>query len=265
MLLFLAIVTYPGRPGLLFAGLAAAPLALAATSIKGYRPPAEVLFKAMAIALPFAVLFYHRDSLWLASYSFIPGAIAIRAIGRIVLIMLLPAGLGLACLVEFFDRRRLAIAAWSIAFVCLAEQGVTTNTFDAAENRASIENLASRIDRTRIAFYYHPLANAPYHRAHLDAMWASLETGVPTVNGYSGHNPRSWSGFAAADTEPKADVQETLAAWEELGGLRRGTCSGSRTVGLLTRRPSSAQRAGCRMLRKNRAGRDRDGVRRMEH
>ena len=36
----------------------------------------------------------------------IPGAVAIRAIGRVVLILLVPAALGLACLVEFLDQRR---------------------------------------------------------------------------------------------------------------------------------------------------------------
>ena len=79
--------------------------------------------------------------------------------------------------------------------VCLAEQGVTTETFDAAANRATIESLASQIDRGRVAFYYHPVDDPPFSRHHLDAMWASLATGVPTVNGYSGHAPRSWHLF----------------------------------------------------------------------
>ena len=161
------------------------------------------------------MLFYHRDSLWLAYSGMIPGAVAIRAVGRVVLILLVPAALGLACLVEFLDRRRWAVASWIVVLVCLAEQGVTTETFDAAANRATIERLASRIDRGRIAFYYHPDDGQPFHRHHLDAMWASLATGVPTINGYSGHAPRSWHRFFQADFDPEVDMKGVLAEWEQ--------------------------------------------------
>ena len=97
----------------------------------------------MLIALPFLVLFYQHDSLWLAYSGMIPGAVAIRAVGRVVLFMLVPAALGLACLVEFLDQRRWAIAGWIVALVCLSEQGMTTPSFDAATNRAAIEGLAA--------------------------------------------------------------------------------------------------------------------------
>ena len=70
--------------------------------------------RAMLIALPFLTLFYDRDSLWLTYSGMIPGAVAIRAIGRVVLILLVPAALGLACLVEYLDRRRWAVASWIV-------------------------------------------------------------------------------------------------------------------------------------------------------
>ena len=132
-----------------------------------------------------------------------------------VLLLLVPAALGLACLVEFLEQRRSVIAAWTVALVCLAEQGMTTETFDAKANRASIDSLASRIDRGRVAFYYHPVANPRFHRDHLDAMWASLASGVPTINGYSGHAPLSWHRFFRADFDPDADVGLILAEWEQ--------------------------------------------------
>jgi hypothetical protein len=219
LILFLIVITFLDQPVVLIVGLMAAPISLALTAPHRYRPPAWLLSRAMLIALPFLALFYAEDSLWLAYSGMLPGAVAIRAIGRVVLILLVPAALGLAFLVQYLDQRRLAFASWIVALVCLAEQAVTTDTFDAAANRASIASLASRIDQGRVAFYYHPIEDLPYPRSHLDAMWASLATRVPTVNGYSGHTPHAWHGFFKIDTDPDVDVEDTLADWERSEGL----------------------------------------------
>ena len=50
-------------------------------------------------------------------------------------------------------------------------------------------------------------------------MWASLATGVPTVNGYSGHSPHSWHRFFTLDIDPEVDVEDVLADWEQSQGL----------------------------------------------
>ena len=73
--------------------------------------------------------------------------------------------------------------------MCLAEQTVSIESYDVAKNRESIEKLASQVDQGRIAFYYHPREYFPFPLQHLDAMWASLETRVPTVNGVFGTRP----------------------------------------------------------------------------
>ena len=144
----------------------------------------------MLIALAFLVIFYDQDSLWLAYSGMIPGAVAIRAIGRVVLILLVPAALGLACLVEFLDQRRLAIASWIVALVCLAEQGVTDRDLRRG-GEPGVDRHASRAGSTEVGSrsIIIPIDDLPFFRHHLDAMWASLATGVPTVNGYSGHAP----------------------------------------------------------------------------
>ena len=43
---------------------------------------------------------------------------------------------------------------------------------------------------------------------HLDAMWASLATGVPTINGYSGHAPVPGNGFFRPTSIPKTGHEE---------------------------------------------------------
>jgi hypothetical protein len=175
--------------------------------------------RAMLVALPILVIFFDKDSLWLSYSGIIPGAVAIRAIGRVVLLLLVPAALGLACLVQFLDQRRLAIASWIIALVCLAEQTVTTDTFDAAANRQSIQSLASQVDQSRVAFFYHPNDHLEYVRNCLDAMWATLDTGVPTVNGFSGHVPSPWWGLFTTEVDPEKSVEPALADWEKSQGL----------------------------------------------
>jgi hypothetical protein len=218
LFLFLAVITYFDRPRPLAGALAAGAISLAAAAPRRYRPPAWLAFKALLIALPFAALYYNHDSLWLAYSGMIPGSIAIRAIGRVVLVLLVPAALGLACLVEILDRRRFAVLSWIVVLVCLVEQAVTTDTFDAAASRASIASVARRIDPSRVAFFYRPGGGVPFYRYHVDAMWASLATGVPTVNGYSNH-PRAWNRFFGLDTDPEPDVQGALDEWERSQGL----------------------------------------------
>jgi len=219
LVLFLLVITFLDRWGVLIGVLVAAPMSLAASAPTRLRPPAWLLVRALLIAVPFLTLFYARDSLWLSYSGMIPGAVAIRAVGRIVLILLIPAALGLASLVESLDRRGWAVAGWIVALVCLAEQGVTTETFDAAANRATILDIVRRIDRGRVAFYYHPCDDQPFYRYHLDAMWASLAGGVPTINGYSGYAPHDWVPFFIVDMDSELEVEVVLTEWERVRGL----------------------------------------------
>jgi hypothetical protein len=215
----LMLLVFLDQPQFLAKTLAGTVIALAVNAPRQYRPAAWLLLKALVVALVAVLIFYTHDSLWLAYSNIIPGAVAIRAVGRVVLVILVPAALGLAALVEFLDRRRCAVLSWLIILVCLAEQGVTNPSFDAAANRAAINNLADRIDRTRVAFFYHPDDGQAFHLHHLDAMWASLAAGVPTINGYSGHAPRAWQDFFNADFDKKMDMKSVLAKWERTYAL----------------------------------------------
>jgi hypothetical protein len=219
LLLFGSVMTFLDRPAVLTGVLVAFPLAMALSAPRRFRPPGWLLLRGLLIALPLLTFFYHRDSLWLGYSGMIPGSIAIRAVGRVVLILLIPMALGLATLVEYLDRSRWALAGGILALVCLAEQGITTETFDAAANRATIAGIARQVDRGRVAFYYHPCDEQPFYRYHLDAMWASLATGVPTINGYSGYAPREWEGFFALDADSKIAVEDVLSDWEHAHGL----------------------------------------------
>jgi hypothetical protein len=220
VVLWSALITYAGREALVDT-LVMASGSLALGALRPWRPPAWLLLRTLVIALGVLVLFYATDSLWIRYSDRIPGAVAIRAVGRVVFVLLIPAALGLACAVTWLEQRRFTALAWIVGLVCLAEQGVTTTTFDAAANRATIASVASRIDPGRAAFYYHPCAERPPLYYHLDAMWASLDRDVPTINGYSGHAPRDWIDFFNVDVDVffRGELEEVLSAWEEGRGL----------------------------------------------
>ena len=144
LLLFVSLMTWRDRPKVLIDVLVAAPLSLALSAPRPLRPPAWLMLRALLFALPLSALFFLRESLWLAYSEMIPGAIAIRAVGRVVLILLIPLALGLTCLMQWLEDRRWVVVGGILTLLCLAEQGVTTETFDAAANRAQINGVARR-------------------------------------------------------------------------------------------------------------------------
>jgi hypothetical protein len=78
----------------------------------------------------------------------------------------------------------------------LLEQGVTTTSFDKQDAQARIQAAAAwvkRDGRPRAFFYSSHRPGLPDWNDHVDAMWAGLAAGVPTVNGYSSSYPRLWA------------------------------------------------------------------------
>jgi hypothetical protein len=64
----------------------------------------------------------------------------------------------------------------------------------------------------------------PYWKYQLDAMWASMVAGVPTLNGYSGQNPKDW-GLGDTDLRSGYDEQrvaQAAGAWLQSQPKMRG-------------------------------------------
>ena len=135
-LLFLVAITYLDRPRMAIGGFAGVGVALAVVKQERLRPPARLMVRALPFALLIIIIYYESDSLWLRIYDGIPGGLGIRAVGRVVLIVLIPAALGLATLVQRLQRNGMQIAGWLLAIGCMVEQAVTTASYDAAVNRA---------------------------------------------------------------------------------------------------------------------------------
>jgi hypothetical protein len=186
------------------------------------RPGSRGLLTIVAIALPIVILLYEKNSLWLAVSSYIPGSAAIRTPARVILVLLVPVALGLALLVERLDRGRWEAAAWCLALVCLMEQTGTSETYDRDTSRRRIAEVARQVDGRAGSFYYRPVGDGDHSvYIHLDAMWAAMETGVPTINGISGCFPTGWWNLGWADLPGQVTTEEALQEWCDQHGLRR--------------------------------------------
>lgn len=148
---------------------------------------------------------------WELVYRFVPGGAGLRVVARVGVFMLLPFSLSVAWALSALEaKRRLALA---LGLVVMLEQGRAHWSYDKVELRARVARVAAQVPPAGCAAFYatRPTANA-YERAlmHLDAMWAAVETGVPTVNGYSGKTPPRWDFDALPDD---ASLEAALERW----------------------------------------------------
>jgi hypothetical protein len=151
-------------------------------------------------------------SAWWLVYCLAPGADAVRAVGRIAMIVYLFALLGGVLALDAVLKARLALA-WRHAIVgllgvvAIAEQvQPDLPHFDPRPFYAQAERIAVRIKGAQCAYVeLDPAMN--FYEGHLAAMWAGLLANVPVVNGYSGRYPPGYPEWTVA--QPPARV----AAW----------------------------------------------------
>ncbi len=217
-----ALLSVENRPWIFWQAALGAFFGWAASGDRRFRPGSRAVFTIVAVALPIVILLYGTNSLWLALSPYIPGSAAIRTPSRVILVLLVPVALGLALLVERLDRGRWEAAAWCLALVCLTEQTGTSETYDRDVSRRRIAEVARQVDRRAGSFYYLPVSDGDhFYYIHLDAMWAAMETGVPTINGISGCFPTGWWNLGLADLPGGMTTEDALQEWCDNHGLRR--------------------------------------------
>ena len=216
------LLSVESRPWIFWQAALGAVFGWAASADRRFRPDPRVVLTIVAVALPIVILLYGKNSLWLAVCGYIPGSAAIRTPARVILVLLVPAALGLAFLVERLDRGRWGAVAWCLALACLAEQTGTTETYDRDASRRRIAEVARQIDRRADSFYYRAVGDDEFfYYVHLNAMWAAIEVGVPTINGISGCFPTGWWNLGWADLPGRQTTEEALQEWCDHHGLRR--------------------------------------------
>ncbi len=139
--------------------------------------------------------------LWKIVHSLIPGATAIRAVGRVSIAGLFPLALVIgysANRILFLLKKKYGRAigytgALLFAFAFFVDQGISPDLFFSKGNHLQrIESVISKIDRTSCRFFHYATRDPMWVATELDAMWASIATELPTINGYSGHWPNGY-------------------------------------------------------------------------
>jgi hypothetical protein len=225
---FPCFAAYEHRPLALLAGVVVTAL-IAATAWRAGRSPTPRMLLIGTVLVTGSLWYFPGEIVyWRIVSDLVPAARALRVVARGLLLALLPASIGFACYFDQAWRRRKHLAIiCALGLACLLEQGVTTESFHKSTERAVINKLAQRVDRRCSAFYYSPQhPHPPMTNYQLDAMWAQIETGVPTVNGYSGVVPPSWLPLEDPTVNDENDIRrlgQALGQWAARYHLRRGT------------------------------------------
>jgi hypothetical protein len=133
--------------------------------------------------------------LWSFLYPLVPGGQAIRVTARVTLLLLIPLSLAAAWGLGYIARQHGKLLAILLAVASILEQGQRQFSYDLEVQQRQVAAIAPHIPAGSRCFL---LANAePQQDKQVQAtttlaMRAQLETGVPTINGYSGRWPPLW-------------------------------------------------------------------------
>lgn len=184
-------------------------LAVAIYGLRGARHRAEGRWLIGTLVVTFALVsaFWPGLSLWWFIYKTVPGADALRAVSRVGLWTTLGMSAGLASAWDELRRgpirQRDGIALVLALWIGL-EQVQQISTFDRQEPLERVAALVGRGLECRaeagapIYFEARKGDRHPPFAQEIDAMWAGLALGRPTINGYSGSEPKGYPGVAAS-------------------------------------------------------------------
>jgi hypothetical protein len=191
-----------------------------------------LLLAVTAVALVALCIKVDGLSLWFAVYKFVPGASAVRATGRILMIVdiiiIVLAMWGLQALYQRLastNGRRTVIvnAGFSIVAALLIGEQVNGMAFrlDKAEQLSFMSRFAAPPQACK-AFFINNSATTdlPFGYYQLDAMMIGMHLGIPTVNGYSGFEPDE--AFTLAPNGP--EYRYRMMDWLLQNGATDGIC-----------------------------------------
>lgn len=183
-----------------------------------------VLATALFVLLGFK---YPGDvSPWRIIYEVVPGGGSIRAVSRYIIFIALPlsvfVGFAFQALLERIkavprplDRALFAAALLLWGGVMVFEQvGLPPYpAFSKSADLSRLEYLSEKLPAQCKAFYIDVDPRLPYGSTNLqiDAMLLSAVRGIPTLNGYSGSNPKDWNLFLVRNPRYHEYVQDWIA------------------------------------------------------
>ena len=133
-----------------------------------------------------------NGSLWQYLCRIIPGAGGIRAVSRIVLLQLLPLGAATAWAATWVQKRfGLAAVTVLAALVVLENSGTANYHFTVSEHASRVHRVKTELLAQNCRSFL-LIGGEEAYKIHMDALWASLKTQTPTLNGFSGNIPPEW-------------------------------------------------------------------------
>jgi hypothetical protein len=217
-----------GRPFSLWTGIPAQPFAgefelgagfvatgLALVGLAAARRPwLAWILAGSAVAWILLVRWPGGFSVWGAAMERFPALGLLRAVSRLHLLLL--PGIAAATLLGLRAARRRwgPVAAAVLCAVVVAEQ---VRVWEPREIPASITPaaVAAALPDDCAAFFLSSFGERKFNTPlQLAAMWTALETGVPTVNGYSGYFPRGWKLYPSHEPQAgEGDLRVRLDRW----------------------------------------------------
>ena len=96
------------------------------------------------------------------------------------------------------------------ALVVFENSGVSDQNFSARDQGARVNQVKSQLAGKNCSVFFLTGIDESW-KTHLDAMWASLDTQIPTINGYSGNSPPAWP-----FEDPLTVSRDRLESWLKL-------------------------------------------------
>jgi Domain of unknown function (DUF4214) len=178
----------------------------------------------------------NNHSPWFYVNEYLPGAKAIRAVSRYVIFLTLPMAIAFAWLIERgikrvakYRRKRTRIALTAVltivaAFGIFEQFGVFKiggTGFSKRVEETYLRAMTTKLASDCTTFYITPGSgnHGPFEYQY-DAMLISIMTGIPTLNGYSGHTPPGWELYLVSD----AGYEEKVRKWVESQHIQGKVC-----------------------------------------
>lgn len=213
-------------------GLGVVTLIFVLTGLYSYRRQLSIRLMVLTygIAMLMTTVFPGGFTFWHYIFNLSSSLGAIRAVGRIGLFLLFPAGLGLAFYFERHMRRKRVWILILAALLVVIEQRQLPRSYDKLEARRWVASIAGKIEPHCQSFFVSTFGGRPDPAIHEDAMWAASLTGVPTINGRSGNAPPGWHPLrihrSSRHNQKRLEtIRQDLRRWTEQSGLDpKGVC-----------------------------------------
>ena len=162
---------------------------------------------------------------WWFIYKFIPGGGSIRAVSRYVIVLALPLSIAITFAFEIMwalirkarkQEIRLGLSGllllWG-AMMVFEQVGLPPYpAFSKSAELSRLEYLSEKLPAQCGAFYVDLDPRLPYDATNIqiDAMLISAVRGIPTLNGYSGANPKDWNLYPVRSPRYHEYVQDWI-------------------------------------------------------